>query len=173
MMYGRYIASCVFLGVISLPAFVVGQCGGSNLGRVVSSMSDSLSTFETLAEGSGLLSELSDSPVPVHVFAPNDAAWKPLLNGFGLTVDELASEKDLVAALLSLHVVVDPENAGCLGPATGSKLETLLDQRGQTLSVTPSTVTDPSGVEANILEVISVKNGQLYIVDSVLSPKTS
>jgi uncharacterized surface protein with fasciclin (FAS1) repeats len=171
MMYGRYIASCVFLGVISLPAFVVGQCGGSNLGRVVSSMSDSLSTFETLAEGSGLLSELSDSPVPVHVFAPNDAAWKPLLNGFGLTVDELASEKDLVAALLSLHVVVDPEYL--CRPATGSNLETLLDQRGQTLSVTPSTVTDPSGVKANILEVISVKNGQLYIVDSVLSPKTS
>lgn len=138
----------------------------------MSSKSDSLSTFGTLADGAGLLSELSDSPVPVHIFAPNDAAWNSLLNGFGLNVDELASEKELVAALLSVHAVVDPANAGC-GPATGSNLKTLLDQPGQTLSVTPSTVTDPSGVKANILEVIAVKNGQLYVIDSVLSPKTS
>ena len=70
--------------------------------------------------------------------------------------------------------VTPPGAQGLATPkSVPSNLETLLDQRGQTLSVTPSTVTDPSGVKANILEVISVKNGQLYIVDSVLSPKTS
>lgn len=172
MQPSKYIATCVILGIICFPALVVGQCGGSSLDKVVSSKAESLSTFATLANGAGLLGELSDMSVPVHIFIPNNAAWNSFLDEFGMNVKELALVKEFVKALLSVHAVVDPGNAGC-GPVTGSNLKTLLDQPSQTISVTPSTVADPDRVTANILEVISVKNGQLYVIDSVLSSSGS
>ncbi|KAI3430562.1 hypothetical protein D9Q98_005155 [Chlorella vulgaris] len=62
--------------------------------------------FAQLIQAGGLQPYLqSPSNAPLMLLAPDDIAWQAFLQGFGLTIEKLLADRDLLQALLPFHVI--------------------------------------------------------------------
>ena len=99
---------------------------------------------------------------PITVFAPTDDAFAKLPAG---TVDALLKDIPALSNILTYHVAageLSPKNLLVSGSSTtlqGQKLEVRF--KGGSLYVNKS----------KVLDVIYVRNGVIYVIDSVLLPK--
>lgn len=121
-----------------------------------------LSTLAKLVQEAGLADTLK-GPGPYTVFAPSDEAFK---NVPASTMAKLASDKALLKAVLSYHVVqnklVSAEvKNGSATTLQGGKLA--LAKAGDFVTVEDAVVTRPDVVAAN---------GVVHIIDRVLMPPT-
>eukprot|EP00889_Picochlorum_renovo_P007974 jgi/Picre1/35004/NNA_002469.t1 len=127
-----------------------------------------LSTLVAAVKAADLTVALSTAgqlPVAWDFFAPTNAAFASALAALNITAEELFGQTELLQQILAYHVVAD--GASCDTPLEGV-VETLLP--GNTLTVEGSVVTDGNGGTANILGTVPAKNGQIFIIDSVLLP---
>ena len=121
------------------------------------------STLVAAVQAAGFVDALS-SPGPLVVFAPTNQAFADLLAQLGITAEELLADTELLAQVLSYHVVAD--GASCDTPLNGV-VNTL---QGATLDVSGSTVTDIAGNVYNIVATVPASNGQIFVIDGVLLP---
>lgn len=124
-----------------------------------------IGSFVSVARTADVLDILDSNIDPserLHVFAPTDEALSLYLDEF----PDLESDEQKALALLSYHIV--PSDS--CDVLSGNGLTTLLEEDGQTLDVSSSTVVDPNGYKATILSTYPMENGYLYIIDSVLTP---
>jgi transforming growth factor-beta-induced protein len=118
--------------------------------------------------------ELLSGPGPYTVFAPTDAAFADLLAALGVTAEELLGDTDLLATVLSYHVVPgkfaaeDVIAAASLDEMAGVNIATLLG--GTTVNISLS----DGGVmvnDSNVIDVdIMADNGVIHVIDAVLLP---
>jgi uncharacterized surface protein with fasciclin (FAS1) repeats len=135
----------------------------SNIVEIAVSQPD-FSTLVAAVQAANLTDALS-AEGPLDVFAPTNEAFANALAALGITAEELLGQTELLQQILAYHVVAS--GASCDMPLMGA-VETLLP--GNTLTVEGSTVTDGNGGTANILGTVPAKNGQIFIIDSVLLP---
>lgn len=76
------------------------------------------------AEAAGLLGALADLKASLTIFAPTDEAFAWFLKKNGLTLEAILANKEILAVILSYHVLAVPIKSSKL--ALGLKLETLL-----------------------------------------------
>ncbi|KAI8103540.1 hypothetical protein M9435_004876 [Picochlorum sp. BPE23] len=122
------------------------------------------STLVAAVQAAGFVEALS-AEGPLDVFAPTNQAFADLLAALGITAEELLADTELLAQVLSYHVVVD--GASCDTPLSG----VVTTLQGATIDVSGSTVTDGSGQEINILDTVPASNGQIFVIDGVLLPQ--
>ncbi|WPT12197.1 hypothetical protein PSENEW3n2_00003855 [Picochlorum sp. SENEW3] len=139
-------------------------CDASSTIVEIAASQPDFSTLVLAVQTANLTDALS-APGPLDVFAPTNAAFANALAALGITAEELLGQTELLQQILAYHVVAD--GASCDTPLEGV-VETLLP--GNTLTVEGSVVTDGNGGTANILGTVPAKNGQIFIIDSVLLP---
>ena len=119
-----------------------------------------LSTLSKLISDAGLTQTLS-APGPFTVFAPTNAAFKAVPPK---TMDELAKNKELLAQVLTYHVVPGKAMAadvkqGNAKSVNGANLA--LSKSGTYVTVEDALVTKPD---------LGASNGVVHVVDRVLLP---
>ena len=101
------------------------------------------------------------------VFAPTDAAFKPLLEELGLTAEQLLSDRDLVTKVLRYHIV-----RGNLPSTEVLARERFRTLRGSRLFQSNAVLTDTNGRTPNIIQTdIQASNGVIHVIDRVVLPK--
>jgi len=123
------------------------------------------STLVAAAKAAGLVDALNGEG-PLNVFAPTNAAFQIALQSLGITAEQILAQTELLAQILSYHVVAD--GAVCTGSLSGD-VPTLLP--GYDLKVEGETVTDGLGTTANIQGAVPASNGAIFIIDRVLLPE--
>jgi uncharacterized surface protein with fasciclin (FAS1) repeats len=128
-------------------------------------------TLVAAVKAAGLVDTLK-SPGPFTVFAPTNAAFSELPAG---TVDTLLKpeNKQMLAGVLTYHVVPGRLDAAALRKQMNSGDATLKTVEGQTLMIGMSgkalTVTDRQGGVAKVtIPDVYQSNGVIHVVDHVL-----
>lgn len=152
---------------------LLAACGGGDddpVDIVATAQKDpKLSILAEAVVAADLASTLS-GPGPYTVFAPSDAAFAALLTELGITKAQLLSDKALLTAVLTYHVVPAkvPKAAVPLGKAITSVQGGIfkVDAIGSGL-----VVTDGRNRTANIVATdIAATNGVIHGIDKVLLP---
>ncbi len=115
-----------------------------------------------------IVEALSNPEASLTVFAPTDRAFVALLNGLGLTADQLLANRTLLNNVLRYHVVEGRISAAAAIEARGNFVPTLL--RGDDLLVSASNgvvYVDSSRV---ITTDVNASNGVIHVIDTVLVP---
>lgn len=138
--------------------------------KTVVETAQALPEFGILVEAvvaAGLVDALN-APGPLTVFAPTNAAFESLLAELGLTKAQLLADKDLLANVLTYHVV-DGRVFGADVPVA-TPVATL---QGETFSVSPALVITDQRTRAARLVTTDVlaSNGVIHAIDRVLLPQ--
>eukprot|EP00889_Picochlorum_renovo_P002980 jgi/Picre1/30010/NNA_005386.t1 len=141
-----------------------GVCDASENIVEIAAGNPDFSTLVAAVQAAGFVEALS-AEGPLDVFAPTNQAFADLLAALGITAEELLADTELLAQVLSYHVVVD--GASCDTPLSG----VVTTLQGATLDVSGSTVTDAAGQVINILAAVPASNGQIFVIDGVLLPQ--
>lgn len=137
---------------------------------VAASVAEEDAEFVTLVaavEAAGLVEALSTGG-PYTVFAPTDAAFAALLDGLGITADDLLADTALLTEVLSYHVVPLNYFAADLAQLDGALVGTLLNDTALTIAATEDGVT-VNGVNVVGADVVA-NNGVIHVIDTVLIP---
>jgi len=127
-------------------------------------VAESAGDFSTLlvALGAANLTETVAEGGPFTVFAPTDAAFEALPSG---VVEALLADTDLLAAVLTYHVVSGTVGSGAL---VGQSSVTTLNGAALTVSTSGGDVfVDDSRV---ITADVQAENGIIHVIDQVLLP---
>ena len=125
----------------------------------------SFKTLVTALTAANLVTTLK-GPGPFTVFAPNDAAFAKLPAG---TVQDLLNNIPLLTKILKFHVVAGELTehqllmSGSVTTVQGQKVyvKEVANGKGSSIFINQS----------KILDSILVKNGVIYVIDTVLMPK--
>ncbi|MGF1505957.1 MAG: fasciclin domain-containing protein, partial [Anaerolineae bacterium] len=142
-------------GVLLPPGFDYETDAEANLVDVASEAG----TFETLlaaAEAAGLVDVLTGDTT-FTVFAATDTAFNTTLGSLGLTVDDLTANPDLLAEILSYHLLIGAVDSEAVAAA-----ERFITVDGEPLAVEDIPLTDQLDIEAS--------NGIIHVIDGVLVP---
>ncbi len=115
-----------------------------------------------------IVAALANPDANLTVFAPTDRAFVALLNGLGLSAEQLLANRTLLNNVLRYHVVEGRISAAAAIEAQGNFVPTLL--RGDDLLVSASNgvvYVDSSRV---ITTDINADNGVIHVIDTVLVP---
>ncbi|MFQ3646192.1 MAG: fasciclin domain-containing protein [Anaerolineae bacterium] len=115
-----------------------------------------------------IVEALANPDANLTVFAPTDRAFVALLNGLGLSAEQLLANRTLLNNVLRYHVVEGRISAAAAIEAQGSFVPTLL--RGDDLLVSASNgvvYVDSSRV---ITTDVNASNGVIHVIDTVLLP---
>jgi uncharacterized surface protein with fasciclin (FAS1) repeats len=155
------------LALVALTAYANGvACPDADKTIVeIAAGNDDFSTLVAAAQAAGLVDALNGEG-PLNVFAPTNEAFEIALQTLGITVEQILGQTELLAQILSYHVVAD--GAVCTGSLSGD-VPTLLP--GYDLKVEGDTVTDGLGSTATIQGTVPASNGQIFIIDRVLLPE--
>ena len=125
-------------------------------------------TFKTLVTAvtaANLVTTLK-SPGPFTVFAPNDSAFAKLPAG---TVESLLNNIPLLTKILTYHVIAGERTEHQL--VMRGSVTTVQGQQVRVKEISNGKGTDIYINDSKILASILVKNGVIYVIDSVLMPK--
>lgn len=118
-------------------------------------------TLVAAVQAAGLVSALKGEG-PLTVFAPRDSAFAKLPAG---TVENLLRDVPALTNVLTYHVVAGEPSLRSL-----AKMGTAMTLQGQQVQISKKGhAYFVNGTE--ILGHVSVKNGQIFIIDSVLLPR--
>jgi uncharacterized surface protein with fasciclin (FAS1) repeats len=115
-----------------------------------------------------IVAALSNPDANLTVFAPTDRAFVALLNGLGLSAEQLLANRTLLNNVLRYHVIEGRVSAAAAIEAQGNFVPTLL--RGDDLLVSASNgvvYVDSSRV---ITTDVNASNGVIHVIDTVLIP---
>jgi len=117
-----------------------------------------------------LVNALSNSTVPLTVFAPTNAAFEDALALLGMSFEDLAMDKGMLTEILLYHVV--PATLFSTDLEDGQELNTLLESESLTIDIEGQDVSvEAVGSVAQIQELnIEAGKGVVHIVDTVLLP---
>jgi uncharacterized surface protein with fasciclin (FAS1) repeats len=122
----------------------------------------SFKTLVTAVKAAGLVETLKGQG-PFTVFAPTDEAFAKLPAG---TVEKLLSDKELLAKILTYHVV-----PGKVMAADVVKLDEAKTVQGQTISISTKDGVKLNGSAKVIKADIPCTNGVIHVIDTVMLPK--
>lgn len=121
--------------------------------------------FSLLVEALGAagLVDAVNGPGPITVFAPTNAAFLQLLADLGTTKEALFADTELLATVLTYHVL-----PGALFSPAILAADTLLPLQGEPIFVDPSV----PAVNDSVLGPIDIaaSNGVVHVIDRVLLP---
>lgn len=122
-------------------------------------------TLLAAAQAAGLVETLQGEG-PYTVFAPNDEAFQKVLDGMGITVEDILSDTEALSDILLYHVV-----EGAVPAADVVGLESAATVQGEEISIR----VDGDNVYLNqtvqvIATDIEASNGIIHVIDSVLFP---
>lgn len=144
-----------------------GQTDDSTPGTIVevAQTTDGFTILLDAIEVAGLTDTLN-ADGPLTVFVPTDEAFENMLGNMGITADDLFSEPELLAAILSYHVipgevmVEDMIGADAFTTLMGEDIEITINNEGIVLNGTTEIITPD----------IPAANGVIHVVDEVLLP---
>jgi uncharacterized surface protein with fasciclin (FAS1) repeats len=147
------------LGLLALSVAGCASMQPKNVPEVIAADPE-LSTLSRLISDAGLTQTLSGTG-PFTVFAPTNAAFK---NVSAKTMDELAKNKELLAQVLTFHVVPGKTTAadvrqGNVKSVNGANLA--LSKAGAYATVEDAVVTKAD---------LTATNGVVHVIDRVLMP---
>lgn len=123
-------------------------------------------TLVAAVEAAGLVETLQGDG-PFTVFAPTEEAFAAALEALGITAEELLADTDLLAAVLTYHVVPGNNMAADVVGLDGADVETV---NGATVAVSVDgdtvMVNDATVVQTDI----EASNGVIHVIDTVLLP---
>lgn len=115
-----------------------------------------------------IVEALANPAANLTVFAPTDRAFVALLNGLGLTADQLLANRTLLNNVLRYHVVEGRISAAAAIEAQGNFVPTLLSGDDLLVSASNGVVyVDSSRV---ITTDVNASNGVIHVIDTVLVP---
>lgn len=164
------VAALMTIGVI---APVTNAQGGTIADIVVSFATSENPEFAILlaavqAADPSIVAALANPDASLTVFAPTDRAFVALLNGLGLSAEQLLANRSLLNNVLRYHVVEGRVSSAAAIEAQGNFVPTLL--RGDDLLVSASNgvvYVDSSRV---ITTDVNASNGVIHVIDTVLVP---
>lgn len=126
-----------------------------------------LSILRDAVVAAGLAETLSNPDANFTVFAPNNAAFEALLADLNLTAEQLLSNKELLVAVLTYHVIDDRVFESEI--EVGAQPQTV---NGETFTFQDEdTIVDSRGSESDIEATnIQASNGVVHVIDRVLLP---
>ncbi len=117
----------------------------------------------------GILEALSNPDADLTVFAPTDAAFVALLEGLGMSAEDVLANTDLLNATLQYHVLDGAVFAETVVTLDGASVPTL---QGEELTIT---VNDDGVFLNDTVQVvqtdIAASNGVIHVIDAVLVPE--
>ena len=136
-------------------------------------LAQSLPDFSILVEAvvaAGLADTLSGVG-PFTVFAPNNAAFEALLAELKVTKEQLLSNKGLLTAVLTYHVL--PGKVLAADIRQGAQATTVQGQLFTLGLAGGASITDAQGRKANIVATdVAASNGVIHVIDKVILPQT-
>ena len=136
-------------------------------------VAQSLPEFSILVEAvvaAGLADTLSGAG-PFTVFAPNNAAFAALLAELKVTKEQLLSNKGLLTAVLTYHVL--PRKVLAADIKEGAQAITVQGQLFTLGLMGGASITDARGRKANIVATdVAASNGVIHVIDKVILPQT-
>ena len=123
-------------------------------------------TLVAAVEAAGLVGVLS-GPGPFTVFAPTEEAFAAALDALGMTAEQLLSDRELLTAVLTYHVLSVNAPAEVVATLDGQEVATVngapvsISIDGDTVRVNDATV---------VAADIEASNGVIHVIDSVLLP---
>ena len=157
-------------GLVANTGFVVNSLRLPTIAEIASA-NPTFSTLAAAVDAAGLQATLNDRDAEFTVFAPTDAAFDALLQGLGLSSDELLADSDLLATVLQYHT---------LGAALESSvIATTLDGREIPTLLTGEFMGFSVGEDGSVLinDVVPVTqadiyadNGVVHVIEEVLLP---
>ena len=136
-------------------------------------VAQSLPEFSILVEAvvaAGLADTLSGAG-PFTVFAPNNAAFAALLAELKVTKEQLLSNKGLLTAVLTYHVL--PRKVLAADIKEGAQATTVQGQLFTLGLMGGASITDAQGRKANIVATdVAASNGVIHVIDKVILPQT-
>jgi uncharacterized surface protein with fasciclin (FAS1) repeats len=115
-----------------------------------------------------IVAALANPDTNLTVFAPTDRAFVALLNGLGLSAEQLLANRTLLNNVLRYHVVEGRISAAAAIEAQGSFVPTLLHGDDLLVSASNGVVyVDSSRV---ITTDVNASNGVIHVIDTVLLP---
>ena len=117
----------------------------------------------------GILEALSNPDADLTVFAPTDAAFAALLEGLGMSAEDVLANTELLNATLQYHVLDGAVFAETVVTLDGASVPTL---QGEELTIT----VNDDGVFLNdsvqvVQTDIEASNGVIHVIDTVLVPE--
>jgi uncharacterized surface protein with fasciclin (FAS1) repeats len=132
----------------------------------VAVQSGAFPTLIAAVEAAGLVDTLN-SDGPFTVFAPTEDAFAAALDTLGVSVEELLSNTELLAAVLTYHVLAGEVPSDVVTTLDGDSIATV---NGADITIT----IDGNTVQVNDATVITTDiqatNGIIHIIDTVLLP---
>jgi len=128
---------------------------------------EDFSTLVTAIEEAGLVEALS-AEGPFTVFAPTDDAFAATLEELGISAEDLLADTEMLANILTYHVVDGSFTAADVTELDGEAVDTL---NGDSVEIT---IDDDSNVMVNGAMVVEAdvmaSNGIVHVIDTVLLP---
>jgi transforming growth factor-beta-induced protein len=163
----------VLVASLMLAIMPARAAGGTVADTVVSLATSSNPEFSILlaavqAADPSILAALSDPSAQLTVFAPTDRAFVALLNGMGMTAEQLLGNRALLNRVLQYHVLGGVFDQQAVFTVGDQFVPTLLSNDGLLVTLNKGTIyVDASRV---ITPDIRVSNGIIHVIDTVLVP---